>query len=462
VSEEPIDSLDVPVSRVGRGHGRSVRSWLAIAAVTAIGAAWLGVTVLSAENANGPASADASRRATVGPASNAPPGSPAATAIAASRPPGPDLPVIANVALPGAPFPVFVVRAGQDADMLIWHPGSVDVGQMATFPGAFGGTFGSPPTGSSDTPDGGTFAWLSPDRSSLLVSRALSASAEGSDTATLATFDGIAWERAGITALGGVAWSPDGGRLVIPERQDRWLLVERDTGWTAREIDLSAVAPPAPSRPAGGDFALANQIVPAGFSQSGAWAIGALLGPPNSLWTPNVRVRVADGQVERISSFPIGGPDGLAAGSSLIVDPATGRTVGYGPYGNIPGGRPQLEVREPDGSHAFGARSGIVISWLWTGDGRLVVLGADGYPFPSRWTLQVIERDGTARTLLEAPRASTGAMFGIRDGYAGLILTGANPSRRQVIVVRLDDGAASAVTVDSFGTDGPVGAGWLP
>ena len=165
---------------------------------------------------------------------------------------------------------------------------------------------------------------------------------------------------------------------------------------------------------------------------------------------------------EAISSFPIGGPDGLATSPSLIVDPATGRTVGYGPNGNIPGGPPQLEVREPDGSYAFGARTGIVISWLWTGDGRLVVLGADGYPFPSRWTLQVIDRDGSTRTLLEAPRASTGAMFGIQDGYAGLILTGDDATRRQIVVVRLDDGAASAITVDLFGADGPVGAGWLP
>jgi hypothetical protein len=136
--------------------------------------------------------------------------------------------------------------------------------------------------------------------------------------------------------------------------------------------------------------------------------------------------------------------------------------VGYGPNGNIPGGPPQLEVREADGSYAFGVRTGIVISWLWAGDGRIVVLGADGYPFPSRWTLQIVDRDGRARTLLEAPRASGGAMFGIRNGYAGLVLTGADPTRRQVIVVRLADAAASAITTNGFGPDGPIGAGWLP
>ena len=52
-------------------------------------------------------------------------------------------------------------------------------------------------------------------------------------------------------------------------------------------------------------------------------------------------------------------------------------------------------------------------------------------------------------------------MFGIRNGYAGLILTGANPTRRQIIVVRLADGATSAITMDRFGADGPLAAGWL-
>jgi hypothetical protein len=303
--------------------------------------------------------------------------------------------------------------------------------------------------------------WLSPNRSYLVLARVAAGTAEGSDIARLASYSGIQWERDGVTALGGVAWSPQNDRFVVTERQDRWLLVSRDERWSAREIDLSAVAPTAPSRPRGGDFSLANQIVPAGFSRSGSWAIGALLGPPLSTWAPAARVRVADGRVEPLTSFPMGGRDGLV-GPSPIVDPATGRTVGYGPNGNIPGGPPQLEVREADGSYAFGVRTGIVISWLWAGDGRIVVLGADGYPFPSRWTLQIVDRDGRARTLLEAPRASGGAMFGIRNGYAGLVLTGADPTRRQVIVVRLADAAASAITTNGFGPDGPIGAGWLP
>lgn len=459
MARDPFDSLDVPVAPVTSGR-RSKRSWAAIIVVAGVAAGWLGLTVLAGRVANEPATAVASAPATIGPSGVATPDASASTSP--SRRPGPELPVIANVELPGAPAPVFVTRDGPDADLLAWRPGSTGVDLVDRFPGAFGGTFGSSATGPTGTPDGGALAWLSPDRTSLLEARLRSTSAEGSDTASLATKTGIAWEWGGITALGGVVWSPDGTRVAIAERHDRWLIVERGATWTAREIDLSAVAPPAPARPSGGDFALTNQIVPAGFSMSGYWVIGAILGPPAANWTPSVRVRVTDGRVEPIKAFPIGGPDGLAIDPSLIVDPATGRTVGYGPNGNIPGGPPQLEVREPDGSYAYGVRTGIVISWLWTGDGRIVVLGADGYPFPSRWTLQLVDRDGKPKMLLEAPRASAGAMFGIKDGYAGLILNGADQSRRQVIVVRLDDGATSAVTVDAFGSDGPVGAGWLP
>jgi hypothetical protein len=464
VTGDPLDSLDVPVSPVGGGRRRSNRAWAALVAVGVVAVAWFGVTVL-ARPPGAPAAAAVSPRPSIaGPSSSAPTDALASAApTGASRSSGPGMPEIADVALPGAPFPVFVVRDHKDANLLIWQPGSAVVGPLARFPGAFGGTFEASATDPSAPPGDGTIAWLSPDRSSLLVSQIRSASAEGSDTASLATYDGIVWEHAGITALGGLAWSPDGDRVALTERHDRWLLAERGDGWAARSIDLSAAAPaPVPSPTSGSRLPLDDQIVPAGFSRSGAWVIGARIGPPASLWRPAVRVRVADGRAEPLASFPIGGPDGLATTPSLIVDPASGRVVGYGANDNIPGGPPPLEVHEPDGTYAFGARTGIVISWLWTGDGRLLVLGADGYPFPGRWALQLIEPDGTARTLVEAPRVSGGALFGISDGYAGLVLTGSDPARRQIVVVRLEDGAASAITVDSFGSEGPIGAGWLP
>ena len=466
MTDDPLDSLDVPVSPVGGRRRRSYRARAAIVGVGAIAIAWFGLTVLARPAADAPAAALASVRPTIaGSSSGASPGALASGAPTSgpSRPSGPDLPVVADTKLPGAPFPVFVVRDGQDADLMIWQPGSPAVGPLARFPGSFGGTFGAPVMGSSSPPDGGAIAWLSPDRSALLVSQVRSASEEGADTARLATYDGIVWERAGITALGGLALVPR-RQPHRPQRTTRPLAARRARRQLDGTVDRSVGgrACPVPSAASGSRFPLDNQIVPAGFSQSGAWLIGARIGPPASRWTPAVRVRVADGRAEPLASFPIGGPDGLATTPSLIVDPASGRVVGYGPNGNIPGGPPQLEVHEPDGSYAFGARSGIVISWLWTGDGRLIVLGADGYPFPSRWALQLIAPDGSARTLVEAPRASGGALFGIRDGYAGLVLTGSDPARRQIVVVRLDDGTASAITVDTFGSEGPIGAGWLP
>jgi hypothetical protein len=102
------------------------------------------------------------------------------------------------------------------------------------------------------------------------------------------------------------------------------------------------------------------------------------------------------------------------------------------------------------------------MDWRWVGDGRVLVLSADGTPFPARWTLQIVDRDGRSQTLVDAPRASVGALLGAKDGYAGLLLTATDPIRSQIVLVRLADGATSAVTVDSIGADGPIGFGWAP
>ena len=59
-------------------------------------------------------------------------------------------------------------------------------------------------------------------------------------------------------------------------------------------------------------------------------------------------------------------------------------------------------------------------------------------------------------------RASRGALLGIRDGHIGLLLSGADRSRSQIIVVRLSDGEASSIVVPSIGEEGPIGSGWEP
>jgi hypothetical protein len=177
---------------------------------------------------------------------------------------------------------------------------------------------------------------------------------------------------------------------------------------------------------------------------------------------PAVRVRFDDPVAESISTFPTEDADAPDDLSTRFVDVATGRMVAFGANGSIPGGPPQLQIRDRDGSYAFGVRSGVVMDWRWIGDGRLLVLSADGSPFPARYRLQLIDRAGQSETLVDAPRASVGALLGVKDGYAGLLLTATDPIRSQIVLVRLADGAASAVTVDSIGAEGPIGFNWAP
>jgi hypothetical protein len=383
----------------------------------------------------------------------------AAPGSIATRRPGSDLPEIRNNPLIGAPATVFVVRDGRDARLVEWRPGVASLReQRGGFPDAFS---------DADSAGDASIAWLSPDLASLVVSDVGTVTGEGADAARLVTRDGIAWRSDGVTTLGGLVWSGLGDRFAIAGRHDRWLLVERDPDarWaTTAEVDVSPgrATGPGPSPTPGSVFALTDRIRPGAFSRSGEWIVGARLDPDVGGFRPAVRVRFGDASVDPIDAFPTAGPDGIGTGPSQLVDTTTGRTVVYGPNASIPGGPPQLEVHEADGEYAFGVRSAIVVGWLWTGDGRLLVLGADGAPFPTRWTLQLIDAEGGSQTLAEAPRASQGVLLGIRDGYVGLFLTGSAPERSQIVVVRLADAAASSISVPSIGDDGPIGSGWEP
>jgi hypothetical protein len=459
VTERPTERLDVPLAPVGDDPpaSRRRRRRIAIVAIVAAALGWLAVTASGgARPAAAPGALPSGVAARPSQPATASPSSAPSGGRAAPRPPGLDLPEIPNVALPGAPIVALVVRDGDDARLVGWRAGTSALEPIGDFPGAFSGAF----SGGS----GGTLAFLGPDLASLVVSRIESATVEGADPVRVVTRDGVAWEADGVTALGGLAWSPAGDRFAIAGRHDRWLLVERRGGWaTAADVDVSAGRPAGAASPTPGPpVAIADRIGPAAFSSSGEWVVGARVDPTASALVPAVRVRFSDGRVEPIGAFPIGGPSGLGPGPSWLVDVATKRTVSYGPNGDIPGGPPQLQIHEPDGAYAFGVRTGIVISWAWTGDGRLVVLGADGAPFPARWTLQLVERDGQARTLVEAPRASLGAFAGVRDGYAGLLLTSSTPDRGQLVVVRLADGTASAIAVAGAGPAHPLAAGWVP
>jgi hypothetical protein len=76
--------------------------------------------------------------------------------------------------------------------------------------------------------------------------------------------------------------------------------------------------------------------------------------------------------------------------------------------------------------------------------------------------LLAVEEDGSTTHLFATPPVARGALFGIRDGFAGLALQVDDPRRTQIVLVAMGDGRASGIEVGEFGADGPHGAVWLP
>jgi hypothetical protein len=134
----------------------------------------------------------------------------------------------------------------------------------------------------------------------------------------------------------------------------------------------------------------------------------------------------------------------------------------FGANASIPGGPPTIEVKEADGTIAFRVEGRVVFGTAWTADGRLLVLDADGLPFPTGLRLRLVGADGVLQgTLLETGPVAGGGMVGAADGFVHLVFTTDRPDKElQVAVVRIADGATSAIVVPSL--DGVLAGGLLP
>ena len=369
------------------------------------------------------------------------------------------LPSIENRALPGAPTIGFVRRSGDDAELLSWVPGETAMTVRRTIDAAFSGAFAD-----------SQLVLLSPDGGSLLVVKVETLSREGGDRARLVTAaGGIAWESDRVTGLGSGVWSADGKTLVLSGSHGGWwfLRLAEDGAVTASEVPVNVDADPAPSAstspsPDQGSF----RLRPMAFSADGRWVYGVRVALIGGIVEPAVRVSMADAVVERIAAFPVTGPDRIAAGPSAnrFIDTSTGRTVAWGPNASIPGGPPSIEVREPDGAIAYRLEAGVALGMVWTPDGSLVVLHADGLPYPNEIRLVAIAPDGkVGLPLLSTGPVQSGALLGVRDGYAVVALSADRPeAQTEIVVIRLSDGLAAGIRLDEVSRSSIVGSGLLP
>lgn len=356
-----------------------------------------------------------------------------------------------NQQLAGAATTTLVRREGDDAEVLAWSPGDRELRPLRRFPSAFGGLGEEP-----------VVATLSPDVRSLLIVAIKAGSVEGGEHARLVTADrGIAWETDEATGSGGVVWSADSGSLVIPGAPGRWWLVTVDQAGAATGRELSIDAAPAPTAaPSVG--APWVRVVPVGFSEDGRWVYGARVDIGRGLIEATTRVAIDDGTVEPIGDFNSTGPERLDERARGIVDPRTGRSVMFGANAAIPGGPPTIEVKEADGTIAYRVEGRVVYATAWTDDGRLLVLDADGLPFPTGLRLRLVGADGDVeRTVLETGPIAGGGVVGVANGFVHLVFATDRPDKAlQIAVVRIADGATSAIVVPSL--DGILAGGLLP
>lgn len=457
--EQPDDRLDVPIEPVG-ASGRDRRLALTAFAVV-VSAFGIAIALGVLTSASNPAPRIAFATSPVGP--NGTPGSATSPAPAALTGPPTStrheqLLPIASRTLPDAPEPYVIRQVGSDAEIHAWSPGDDSLHLIGRFPGAVEGDHAT------------NFAFLSPDGQWLLVLTVTGKSLESDDTARLVDVDGrVAWESAGVTGFGGIAWSPDSHGLVLSAGPETWWLLRIIGGEvTARRIAVSTASAPvaSPAASASPSAVVRTRLRPIGFSVDGSAVYGALTSAIDGTVQPAIRVAVAGGAVAPISAYPVRGSARLAPSTAVnqVVDPTTGRTATWGLNASIPGGPPAIEVRAADATIAYRLQIGVALGLEWSDDGRLIVLDADGFPFPNRMSLLPVAHDGkVGAPLVTTGPVDSGGILGLQGDYAVLVFRTVRPSdQTQVVVVGLADGASSALVLPPEETVDIVGGGLLP
>jgi hypothetical protein len=442
--ERPAHSLDVPVRPIRPPGGRDLRAWLAAVAALAVVGTAAGFAVVSRPAR--PEAAELPPATTVRPSR---PSSPVPSPAASPR--VERLPDIANVALPGAPSPVFFRRAGEDGHLLFWQPGETGLRPLWIINDGFADIAAAPLLG-----------FLSPDKRSMFV-RGFDSSTSGQpDRGRLTSLDGASWTTSRLGGTFGWTWSADSKSIVVSAGPATWLLVEFGDG-TAREREIVVDPHLEPLRPRQPGLD-APRLTPAGFSADGRWIYG-LKSRGDGTFLPAVRVGVVDVSIETVAAFPTDGPEAIVLSDDLLatLDPATSRSIDPRSLGFLPERPGHFDIHEADGSLAWSLDVDIVLSASWIGDGRLVISEASRYPNPTVTELLIVEPDGTRR----APIIKTGPITGMSvasvfEGYALVGIVVEDPEETVLVcVVRLSDGGISAIPLSGAELAGLQLGGWL-
>lgn len=438
-------SLDVPLGPIRPRGGRDVRAWLVTLAALAVVGTAAGFAVLSRPAVAEVPALSAVARATSRPVSPSP--SPVDAGARVET-----LPDIANVAIAGAPSPVFFRRVGDDAEVLFWQPGERGFRPLRTIPDGFAGIASAPLIGT-----------LSPDKRTLFVRGFDNLTSGQPDRGRLTSIDGATWETSRLGGTFGWAWRPDSGAIVASAGPATWLLVEFLDGTAAeREIVVDPRLEPLRPRQPGLE---PPRVTPAGFSADGRWIYG-LKSRGDGTFLPAVRVAAADGSIETVAAFPISGPEAIVLSGELhaTFDPVTSRSIDPRSIGFLPERPGQFDIHEADGSLAWSLGVESVLSASWIGNGRLVISEATRYPNPSATQVLVVDSDGSRQSPMLTTGPVTGtSIAGVFHEYALVGIVVGRPEQSVLVcVLRLGDGAISGLKLSASELAGLQLGGWLP
>ena len=437
--------FEVPIERLSGGRGQGRRAGIVtIGLVTIVGGAFA-IARLEDRTA-APPSAASSRPAA---RANLPP-APSRAPSTGSR--VEELPPIARVALPGSPETTLVERfgaGGTDLRVVVWTPDDGRTRTMRDILGVIGTDDSSPPA-----------PILSPDRHHVLLLGTSGTGTPRLGDAQLVDDEGATvWRGVGVSTASGGLWSADSRLVVVPGQPRKWDLVGLDRAGRATDrtvqlpgeiylpyplprtwLTLSTVEP---------------RTEPLGFSADGAWIYGGVISPDLGMLIGQFRVASDGSRVEPLTDFRVGRPDGLVPRPGTIgvqvVDPTSGRIATSRINSDTTGGPRTLEVRGRDSAFQYVVGGGVTLGAAWGPDGMLYTLSADSLVYPDAIELRRTGPDGTSGpALLATDPLTTGALIGVRDGYAVVALLATRPeTAMELVAVDLaDPGRVTALPLD--------------
>lgn len=355
--------------------------------------------------------------------------------------PSPDYPTsLTSVDLPGSPEVALFQRVGDDLNVLGWRPGEPDVSTKRELRGAMVGLNEGQSMEVQLSPDG-----------NLVLIHAHPSTNGGQDTFRVFKLDETGarevWHSTSLGSVLSAAFVPT-GQLVITATG----LLRRDHAWTI--VDLSAATPAVheievPKIPAIAPSATPDwqtQVVsyaPLAISANGRWVYALSAHAAEPLYRAAYRISIESGQAEPMSAFPTVGADRIVSPS---LDDVSGRLLLAGPYSTA--GHGYVEAWSPDAKAPdFRVDLDNVFYAAWTDNGGVVTAAYDRLPGPFTFRVLSLSAAGeVAKTLLAAQGRNAG-LIGIQNGFAAAYVAGNRAGKRQLVVIRLSDGATSGIEV---------------